>query len=101
MKVKDASDIRRIDASRAPDIRRNGSERAAAATDKVTTDGQVELKQATDVALAAAGANRTVRLASIEAAIRAGTFKPDPQRIASQILDDAVLTAQVQAMLRK
>jgi negative regulator of flagellin synthesis FlgM len=33
-------------------------------------------------------------------AVRQGTYKPDPQKIAQQILEDAEIIAKLQAMLK-
>ena len=48
-----------------------------------------------------AGIARTSRLEAIETAIRQGTFRPDPARIAQQILQDAELSAVLLALLNK
>lgn len=101
MKVKDASEVRRVDANRAQESRRSPAGAGAAVPDKVSTDSKAQLDAAATAARQALGNNRTVRLEAIEAAIRQGTFKPDPARIAQRILDDAELTATLQVMLNK
>lgn len=100
MKVKDASEIRRVETSRAQESRRTP---AAASTvdDKVSTDDRAKVEEAVAAARDAAGDARAVRLDAIEAAIRQGTFKPDPHRIAQRILDEAAITAVLQAMLKR
>jgi negative regulator of flagellin synthesis FlgM len=100
MKVKDASEVRRVDASRTQDTRK--AEAAGAPTaDKVSRQGTAQVEAAVAAARQALGHNRTVRLEAIEAAVRNGTFRPDPARIAQRILDDAELTAVLQSMLNK
>lgn len=99
MRVKDASEVRRIDATRTTESTRTPASAGSAASDKVSTESKAELDAAAVAARQAAGQNRTIRLEAIEAAIRQGTFKPDPQRIAERILDDAELTAVLQSML--
>ncbi|MBS2024818.1 MAG: flagellar biosynthesis anti-sigma factor FlgM, partial [Deltaproteobacteria bacterium] len=41
------------------------------------------------------------KLAELEAAVRSGSYQPDPGRIAQQILDDAEVDAQVQLTLAR
>jgi negative regulator of flagellin synthesis FlgM len=101
MKVKDASEVRRVEANRAQESRRSPAGAGPAASDKVSTDSKAQLDAAATAARQALGNNRTIRLEAIEAAVRQGTFKPDPARIAQRILDDAELTATLQAMLNR
>jgi negative regulator of flagellin synthesis FlgM len=65
----------------------------------VSPDSKAQLEAAAAAARKALGQNRSIRLEAIEAAVRQGTFKPDPQRIAQKILADAELSAVLQAML--
>ncbi len=101
MKVTDASEVRRVEATRTTESKRTPASAPSAASDKVSTEAKAELEVAAAAARQVAGQNRTIRLEAIEAAIRQGTFKPDPQRIADKILDDAELTAELQSMLRR
>ncbi len=100
MKVKDTSEIRAVDANRTPESKRPQAARVQA-SDTVTTESKAELDAAVAAARQSLGQNRAVRLEAIEAAIRQGTFRPDPQRIAQQILDDAEVTAVLQSMLKR
>jgi len=97
MKVKDTSEVRRVDASRSPDTKK--TEQSPKTADKVSTEAAAQVEAAAGAARHASSSNRAIRLESIEAAIRQGTFKPDPGRIAQRILDEAEVTAQLQAML--
>jgi len=99
MQVKDTSEVRGVDASRAPDAKK--PEGSAKQADKVSTEARAQVDAAAAAARQAVGSNRNVRLEAIEAAIRNGTFKPDPARIAQRILDDAEVTAMLQSMLNK
>lgn len=99
MQVKDTSEVRGVDASRAPDAKK--TEGSAKQADKVSTEARAQVDAAAAAARQAVGSNRNVRLEAIEAAIRNGTFKPDPARIAQRILDDAEVTAMLQSMLNK
>jgi negative regulator of flagellin synthesis FlgM len=99
MKVKDTSEIRAVDTNRTPESRRPHGARHS--SDTVSTESKAELDAAVAAARQSLGQNRAVRLEAIEAAIRQGTFKPDPQRIAQRILDDAELTAVLQSMMKR
>jgi negative regulator of flagellin synthesis FlgM len=100
VKVKDTSEIRSVDANRTPESRRTQGS-PLPPSDTVSTESKAQLDAAVAAARQAVGHDRTVRLEAIEAAIRQGTFKPDPQRIAEKILDDAELTAVLQSMLKR
>lgn len=106
MQVKDASEIRRLDANKPPEAKKAQAAASSSLTsdkvssDKVSTDSKALLAAAASATQAAAGQNRSLRLEAIEAAVRQGTFKPDPQRIAQEILDDAELSATLQSMLK-
>jgi len=99
MKVKDTNEVRRVDANRTPDTKKAESSPSTAA-DRVSTEARAQVEAAAAAARQAVGANRSVRLEAIEAAIRQGTFKPDPARIAQRILDEAAVTAMLQTMLK-
>jgi negative regulator of flagellin synthesis FlgM len=101
MKVKDASEIRRVETNKPVESKRSAARETAGTSDKVTTEASAKVEAAISSAQTALGATRTVRLEAIEAAIRQGTFKPDPQRIAERILEDAELTAALRSMLKK
>ncbi len=100
MKVKDASEVRRLDASRPAESKATRPEASPSGSDKVSTDSKAQVEAAISSAQASVGAGNGVRLEAIAAAVRDGTFKPDPQRIAQKILDDAEISAALQAMLK-
>lgn len=98
MKVTDAQEIRAVGAGTRSTQERAG-EQERAVGEHVSTDESARLARAIAAASEAAGPRRTARLASIEAAVRQGTYRPDPQRIAEQILADAELAARLQSLL--
>jgi negative regulator of flagellin synthesis FlgM len=100
MKVKDASEIRRLDASRPTESKPTRSA-GKSSSDKVSTDSRTQIETAITSAKVSLGGSNGVRLEAIAAAVRDGTFKPDPQRIAQKILDEAELTAMLQTMLKR
>jgi negative regulator of flagellin synthesis FlgM len=102
MKVKDASELRGVEANRPPEPKKKTeSTTTSAASDKVSNEVKAQVAAAANAARQQAGNDRTVRLEAIEAAVRQGAFKPDPNRIAQRILDDAELTATIQALLKR
>ncbi|SRR6266540_3155037 len=100
MKVTDISQIRALapeklpEPGRAPAVARDGG-------DRVSTEDSAKIAAAVAQASQGASAGRAAKLQMIEAAVRQGTYKPDPQRIARQILDDAELAARLQALFMK
>jgi negative regulator of flagellin synthesis FlgM len=101
MKVKDASELRGIEASRPPEPKKAEVRSSSRSSDKVSTEVRAQVESAASAARQAVGNDRSVRLEAIEAAIRQGAFKPDPSRIAQRILEDAELTAKIQALLKR
>jgi negative regulator of flagellin synthesis FlgM len=102
MKVTDAKEIRQVESGKPAEPRTPTAPAGArAAREKVTTEAAAAVEVAVSTARSTATANRALRLEAIEAAIRQGTFRPDPQRIAERILEDAELTAALQALLRR
>jgi negative regulator of flagellin synthesis FlgM len=103
MKVKDASELRGIEGNRPPEPKKDTarSSSASGTSDKVSTEVKAQVEAAANAARQVVGNDRTVRLEAIEAAIRQGAFKPDPNRIAQSILEDAELTAKIQALLKR
>ena len=99
MKVIDASQIRALAPGKLPDVGRPS--RAEREGDRVSTDDTAKVAVAISQASASAGSARAAKLQAIEAAVRQGTYRPDPQRIATQILDDAELAARLQALLKR
>ncbi len=101
MKVKDASEIRRVDVAKPAESKSTQAGSASPASDKVSTDSSAQVVAASAATRTALSNNKDLRLEQIAAAVKNGTFKPDPQRIAQKILDDAELTAMLQTMLHR
>jgi negative regulator of flagellin synthesis FlgM len=102
MKVKDASELRGIEANRPPEPKKAPARApSVATTDKVSTEVKAQVEAAASAARQALGNGRAAQLEAIEAAVRQGAFKPDPNRIAQRILEDAELTAKLQALLKR
>lgn len=102
MKVNSPNEVRPVTSKKseeAPGTPAAG--RGQAPPDTVSTAESTRLARAIATIRSQAGASHAARLHSIEAAVRQGTFRPDPNRIAQQILQDAEITAAMQAMLKK
>jgi negative regulator of flagellin synthesis FlgM len=101
MKVTDTSQIQALAPTKPEPIRALSAERGSGAGDRVSTSESEKIARVIRQASQTASAGRAARLQSIETAVRQGTYRPDPARIAAQILDDAELAAQLQALFRK
>jgi negative regulator of flagellin synthesis FlgM len=99
MKVRDASQIKAVQPTAAPEGTREAREKRERA-DRVSTEETAKVAAAIGEAMQGAGSARAERLRAIENAVRQGTYRPDPQRIAQQILNEAELAAKVQALLK-
>jgi negative regulator of flagellin synthesis FlgM len=71
------------------------------AEDKVSVSNAKNLDEAISTAQVSASASRTQVVQALANAVRQGTYKPDPQRIAQQILEDAELIARLQALFKR
>ncbi len=98
MKVTDASQIRALNPAKPIEPGRTASAEPGGTADRVSTSESAKIDAAIAEASRNAGTARTERLAAIEAAVKQGTYKPDPARIAQEILDDAELAARLQAL---
>jgi negative regulator of flagellin synthesis FlgM len=101
MKVTDTSQIGALTPEKPAESGRAPRSARDAAGDRVSTAESDSVAAAIASAASGASASRAAKLQSIEAAVRQGTYRPDPQRIAQQILDDAELAARLQAMFSK
>ena len=68
--------------------------------DRVSVQATKEVEASVAVAQKAAGGKRAARLERLEAEVRSGGYRPDPGRVAEQILGDAEVDARLTAMLK-
>lgn len=102
MKVTDTNQIRTLDLNRQADVNRAQKPEQPDTEDRVTTEQSARVAAAVAEATRQSGSNsRAAMLQAIEAAVRQGTYTPDPSRIAQRILDQAELAARLQAMLKR
>jgi flagellar biosynthesis anti-sigma factor FlgM len=94
MKIRDTNEVGRIVPTAAPE-----SVRPQQSGDKVTVEAQKEVEQAVAAAQLSSASARGAKLQALEAAIAAGSYKPNPGQIADQLLESAELTARLRAML--
>lgn len=101
MKVTDTKQINPLASGKPAEPSRVPTRERDEADDRVSTDESSRVAAAVAQASTAARTARSARLVAIETAVRQGTYHPDPQRIAQQILDDAELAARLQALFSK
>jgi negative regulator of flagellin synthesis FlgM len=77
------------------------TQRDSEPVDKVSVSDSVDVAAAIAAARASRGASRSRVLDAIAAAVRQGSYTPDPHRIAESILEDAELIARLQAMIQR
>ena len=68
--------------------------------DRVSVEATKEVEASIAVAKKAASGKRAARLERLEAEVRSGGYRPDPGRVAEQILADAEVDARMAAMLK-
>jgi len=93
------SDIRQIEAKAAATPAKAVDEAPRAPADKVNAGGATKVAASIETSRAGAGASRAARLHQLTAQVKAGTYQPDPQRIADQILDAAQIDAALRSLL--
>lgn len=71
----------------------------ARASDRVSTETKDRLETIAKRSKAAASKDRESRLAELKSQIAKGEFRPDPSKIANEILRDAELEAMLRNML--
>jgi flagellar biosynthesis anti-sigma factor FlgM len=102
MKVNSPNEVRPVASRKAEETSTSAAAaRTQAPPDTVSTTESDKLARAISSIRAQSSASRAGRLLEIESAVRSGTFRPDASRIAQQILQDAEITAAMQAMLNK
>jgi len=101
MKVTDASQIKALAPSKPVEAGGPPAAERASKSDRVSTQDTERVKAAVAEASRFASTGRAAKLQAIETAVRQGTYRPDPQRIAQEILDDAELAARMQALFMR
>jgi negative regulator of flagellin synthesis FlgM len=102
MKINSPNEVRPVTARKAEETSSaTASGRTTASPDTVSTEESARLAAAVATVRSQASSARAAQLLAIETAVRQGTFRPDPSRIAQKILQDAEITATLQAMLMK
>jgi flagellar biosynthesis anti-sigma factor FlgM len=104
MKVNDTKEIKPLrEVGGKETVARTAARREAAAGEErvSVSDGAAEFRVAVEEAKRSAGQSRTARLEALKTAIKQGHYRPDAQRIADQILEEAELNASLRALLMK
>jgi anti-sigma28 factor (negative regulator of flagellin synthesis) len=95
MKVKEASPVSDVARVASPE-----QQAAQPPKDRVTVSQSREVKASASAAQASAASGRSARLKDLEQQVRAGSYHPDPTRVAEEILQEAELEARLQTILR-
>lgn len=96
------TDVRAIDgAPRAKAIDESTLQQAQVPKDRVSVQATKEAEAAVAAAHQASGGRRGARAERLEAQVRSGTYRPDPGRVAEQILADAEIDARISSLLRR
>lgn len=74
--------------------------RKAEAATKVTTGEQARMRSLAEEAQEVSARERQQRLTDVKAQVAQGSYRPDPSRIADQILHEAETAARLRSMLR-
>ena len=98
MKVTDTGGIERFAPSAPREGPRAGRTEGTEGQDRVSTEESAQLEAALAEASGATASGHAAKLQAIATAVKAGAYRPDPQRIAQQILDEAELAARLQAI---
>jgi anti-sigma28 factor (negative regulator of flagellin synthesis) len=69
-------------------------------TDRVSIEEARQAEEVIKTVRGHADTGRAARLASIESAIRNGTYRPDPGRLAEQLLSQAEVDARLRALFQ-
>lgn len=97
MKVTDVKTV--VGPERAKPVEGQGPE-IGGPKDRVSVQASKEAEAAIAVAQKAASGKRAARLERLEVEVRSGGYRPDPGRVAEQILADAEIDARMVALLK-
>lgn len=99
MKVDDKKPVvTGVDRVPTPSPAAEGAGRTPVPTDKVSVDQSRAAATVVDSARKHVVQSRPQRLSEIEAAVRNGTYRPDPGRVAEEILNAAETDAKLRAL---
>lgn len=101
MKVNETKSVTGVGAGPPVPEVRPVSRDAAGPTDKVSTDQAREVLRQVETARMSAGGARSARLRDIESAVRSGSYRPNPSRVAEEILAAAEIDARIRATLSR
>ena len=99
MKVSDAAKVAQSKSAQASGLAVSESVGREGFSNAIGDKVSVAHGSVIDEAARIARSNRVSRLKEVEAAVSAGTYRPDPGQIAERILDDAEVAARVRAAL--
>jgi anti-sigma28 factor (negative regulator of flagellin synthesis) len=95
MKVRDTTPVQSQDGVEAP-----RAAAPAAPAERPASYGTVRSQEVIQDARAQVAQSRSARLRELKDQVRLGTYKPSPDRIATQMLNEAEVTAMLRLSLR-
>lgn len=99
MRISDPKPVERLREVEPVDGDRADASADVDVADRVSIGGEDEVRDVASAVRDELASSRSAHLAHIEAAVRNGTYKPDPRLIAERILRSAALDAQIDAAL--
>ena len=93
-------ELGRIDTA-IPTAPSKASKKSPESTDRVSTNGSAEVEEAIRKAESTADVSHMRAVQAVADAVRRGAYKPDPQKIAQEIIQEAELLARMQSMLKR
>jgi len=101
MSVKDVSQVAHLTSLDGAKLAARPEPEPDQPTDRVSVEKSQEMAEVFAAARQAAATSHAQELEALATAVRQGGYRPDPQRIAEQILEDAELIAKLHAMLKR
>jgi anti-sigma28 factor (negative regulator of flagellin synthesis) len=98
MKVEDKKPVSEVERVRTPSAQDGSAAKTPAPTDKVSVEQSRAAATVVDSARKHVEQSRPQRLKEIEAAVRSGSYRPDPGRVAEEILNAAEVDAKLRAL---
>lgn len=95
------TDVKAVDSALRAKTVEGATPDAGAPKDRVTVQASKEAEAAVAQAQRATHGSRAARTEKLEAQVRSGGYRPDPSRVAEQILADAEIDARISALLRR
>ncbi|MCG5055664.1 MAG: flagellar biosynthesis anti-sigma factor FlgM [Myxococcales bacterium] len=98
MKVTNDKPVTQVDRTPAADAAHQQQQRVGAKPDRVSVEQTRTAAEMAQNAKKAVNEDREARLKRLEASVKGGTYRPNPSRVAEEILAQAELDARLRAL---